>query len=49
VAVALPYTFLAHQLGLVPLPAPFLAFVALATITYLGLVQVVKRRVFTNQ
>ena len=48
VAVALPYTFLARQLGLVPLPAPFLAFVAVATITYLGLVQVVKRRVFTS-
>jgi Mg2+-importing ATPase len=48
VAVALPYTFLAHPLGFVPLPASFLAFVALATVTYPGLVQVAKRRVFAH-
>src|SRR6185369_5752212 len=49
VAVALPYTFLARSLGFVPLPASFLVFVAFATITYLGLVEVVKRRVFRSR
>ncbi len=45
-AVALPYTPLAEPLGFVPLPASFLAFTAAATITYLGLVELVKRLVF---
>lgn len=48
VAVALPYTPLAPPLGFVPLPASFLAFVAAATVTYLGLVEFVKRHVFSR-
>ena len=46
IGVVLPYTPLAGPLGFVPLPAGFLAFVAAATITYLGLVEVVKRLLF---
>jgi len=45
-AVALPYTPVAGPLGFVPLPASFLAFIAAATITYLALVELVKRLVF---
>ena len=48
VAVALPFTPLALPLGFVRLPTSFLAFVAAATITYLGLVELVKRRVFAE-
>jgi Mg2+-importing ATPase len=44
VGVVLPATPLARLLGFVPLSAPFYAFVALATIGYLGLVEVAKRR-----
>lgn len=46
VAIALPYTPLGPMLGFVPLPASYLAFVAAATATYLGLVQLVKGVVF---
>jgi len=45
-AVVLPYTPLAGPLGFVPLPASFLAFIASATVTYLGLVELIKRLVF---
>jgi Mg2+-importing ATPase len=49
VAVVLPYTFLGRPLGFVPLPASFLVFLTCATVTYLGLVEVVKRRVFRSR
>ncbi len=39
----LPATPLAHVLGFVPLPASYFAFVAVATVAYLGLVEVAKR------
>ncbi len=44
VALALPYSPLAGALGFVPLPLPFFAFLTLATLTYLGLVELVKGR-----
>jgi Mg2+-importing ATPase len=40
----LPVTPLAGALGFAPLPLGYLAFVAVATLTYLGLVQLVKVR-----
>lgn len=40
----LPFTRLGSLLGFAPLPLTFLLFVALATVTYLLLVEVVKRR-----
>lgn len=40
----LPFSPLAATLGLMPLPAGFFVFLALATATYLALVEVVKRR-----
>jgi Mg2+-importing ATPase len=42
--VLLPYSALAGNLGFVPLPAAFFIFLTAATITYLGLVELVKRR-----
>jgi P-type Mg2+ transporter len=41
----LPFTALAAPLGFVPLPASFFAFLAVATLTYLAIVEAVKRRV----
>jgi P-type Mg2+ transporter len=41
----LPFTPLAAPLGFVPLPASFFAFLAVATLTYLAIVEAVKRRV----
>jgi Mg2+-importing ATPase len=49
IGVVLPYTPLAETLGFTPLPALFLAFVAGATVTYLLLVEVVKRRVIARR
>jgi Mg2+-importing ATPase len=43
-AVILPFTPLAVYLGFTPLPPAFLLFVLIATVTYLGLVEVVKRK-----
>lgn len=43
-ACALPYSPLGPILGFVPLPAGFFGFLALATITYLTLVEFAKRR-----
>ena len=43
-AVALPYTKLGDLIGFTPLPITFLLFIALATGTYLLLVEVVKRK-----
>ncbi len=48
VGVALPYLPGAGFLGFVPLPVPFFAFLAVATLTYLALVEVVKRALFRN-
>jgi Mg2+-importing ATPase len=42
----LPFMPLASQLGFVPLPATYFAFLAVATATYLVLVEIVKRRLF---
>ena len=46
VGALLPFTPLAAPLGFVPLPAQFYLFLVAATLTYLGLVEVVKRRLF---
>ncbi|HEU5422479.1 MAG TPA: magnesium-translocating P-type ATPase, partial [Nitrolancea sp.] len=43
VAIALPFTPLAGTLGFVALPATYFLFLLLATLTYLALVEVVKR------
>jgi Mg2+-importing ATPase len=40
----LPFTPLARDLGFIPLPIGYLLFLALATSTYLLIVQVVKHR-----
>jgi Mg2+-importing ATPase len=45
-AIALPYTPLAQYLGFTRLPVRYLAYVAAATLTYLMLVEAVKRRIF---
>jgi Mg2+-importing ATPase len=42
-AIALPYSPLARLLGFVTLPAPFFAFLAISTVTYLVLVEFGKR------
>jgi Mg2+-importing ATPase len=44
VGVWLPYSPMAGALGFVPLPAGYLLFVAATSVTYLALVEVVKRR-----
>jgi Mg2+-importing ATPase len=48
IALALPYSPLAPVLGFVPLPAAFMGYVAAATVTYLLLVEAVKRVLFRN-
>jgi Mg2+-importing ATPase len=45
IGLGLPFTPLARPLGFVPLPPAFFAFLIGATVTYLGLVEIVKRRV----
>ena len=45
VGAILPFTPLAAPLGFVALPIAYVAFVAVATVTYLALVQVAKVRV----
>ncbi len=45
VGIVLPFTPLAHGLGFTPLPATFFPFLVGAVSTYLGCVEVVKRRV----
>jgi Mg2+-importing ATPase len=47
VGLVLPFTPLAGPLGFVALPAGFFAFLAAATVTYLALVEVVKRRMLS--
>jgi Mg2+-importing ATPase len=44
VALVLPFTPVAAPLGFVPLPGVFFAFLAAVTVTYLVLVEIVKRR-----
>ncbi len=44
IGLMLPFTPLAGPLGFVALPASYFAFLAAATLTYLGLVEIVKRR-----
>ena len=46
IGAALPFVPGASQLGFVPLPASYFAFLAGATVTYLLLVEIVKRRMF---
>jgi P-type Mg2+ transporter len=41
---AIPFTPLARPLGFTPLPPLYFAFLALATVTYLLLVEIAKRR-----
>jgi len=48
VGLVLPYTPLSHWFGFVPLPPPFFAFLAVATLTYLGLVEILKRLLFRH-
>jgi hypothetical protein len=49
VGVALPFTPVAELLGFVPLPATFFAFLVAVTLTYLVLVEVVKRWLLGRQ
>ena len=44
IAVGLPFSPLAGVLGFVPLPLSYFAFLGAATVTYLALVELVKRR-----
>ena len=46
IAVALPLTPFAESLGFVPLPWTFIPFLAVVAVTYLGAVELVKRRFF---
>ena len=46
--VALPYLPLGSDFGFIPLPVAFLVFVALATITYLILVELAKRKLMKH-
>jgi Mg2+-importing ATPase len=49
VAVALPFMPFAAALGFVPLPASFFIFLILVTVSYLAVVEVVKRRLLRPQ
>ena len=44
IGLVLPFTPLSKPLGFVALPASYFAFLTVATLTYLGLVEIVKRR-----
>ncbi|HEY6902679.1 MAG TPA: magnesium-translocating P-type ATPase [Candidatus Acidoferrales bacterium] len=48
VGVCLPYSAFAHRLGFTPLPGPFFTFLAISTVTYLLLVEVAKRSLFSH-
>jgi Mg2+-importing ATPase len=48
IGMLLPYTPLAVDLGFTPLPAQYFLFLAVATATYLLLVEVVKRRLMAR-
>jgi Mg2+-importing ATPase len=44
IGLVIPFTPIAAALGFVPLPGLYFAFLAAATVTYLGFVEIVKRR-----
>jgi Mg2+-importing ATPase len=46
--LTLPFSPFAHWLGFVPLPPMFIVFLVAATVTYLGVVEIVKRRVLRH-
>jgi Mg2+-importing ATPase len=48
IGIWLPYSPLARELGFTPLPLPYFVFLAISTVTYLALVEVAKRRLFTQ-
>jgi Mg2+-importing ATPase len=48
IGAILPFTRLATMLGFVPWPVEFLVFVVLATVIYLALIEIVKRRLMQN-
>jgi Mg2+-importing ATPase len=48
IGLSLPFTPVAEVLGFVPLPGTYFLFLAGATLTYLGLVEVVKRRLLRH-
>jgi P-type Mg2+ transporter len=48
IGTALPYTPLARPLGFTPLPPIYFAFLAAATVTYLFLVEIAKRRLMPS-
>jgi P-type Mg2+ transporter len=48
IGATLPLTPLASMLGFTPLPRAYLAFLLAATVTYLALVDVAKRRLIVN-
>ena len=48
VGIALPYSPLAGLLGFTTLPAPFFTFLAISTVTYLFLVELAKRLLFSR-
>jgi Mg2+-importing ATPase len=48
VGILIPYSPLARALGFTHLPGPFYAFLAVATVTYLLLVEVGKRLLFSR-
>lgn len=48
IGAVLPYSLVAGVLGFVPLPARFFVFLAIATITYLALVELAKRYLLGN-
>jgi Mg2+-importing ATPase len=47
--VLLPYSPFASQLGFTALPGPFYAFLAVSTATYLVLVEIAKRLLFSRR
>jgi Mg2+-importing ATPase len=48
VGIWLPYSPLAHRFGFTPLPGPFFTFLAISTVTYLLLVELAKRMLFSH-
>jgi P-type Mg2+ transporter len=48
VGISLPYSFLAQRLGFTALPGPFFTFLAISTVTYLLLVELAKRLLFSR-
>jgi Mg2+-importing ATPase len=48
IGLVLPYSGFARDLGFVALPGAYFAFLAVATVTYLALVEMAKRRLFAR-